>query len=192
HGLEVAVRPALAGAVQVQDDGRAPAALGATRYEHLVAVRRAVHGRGPHHKPGRRRRGALSRDAVAREAREAREQQAGGLHVLRRMSAIFVSAASPAMCPCVSLYCLKWSTSASNTENGRLSRRERCASLDSVSMRCRRLYRPVRASVTESRSSSAWLSRSRRRETRVLNTWVKKPTSPVATTGRSTERSPAA
>src|SRR2546430_6923889 len=70
------------------------------------------------------------------------------------MSAIFVSAASPAMCPCVSLYCLKWSTSASSTENGRPSRRERCASLDSVSMRCRRLYKPVSASVTESRSRS--------------------------------------
>src|SRR2546425_137971 len=53
----------------------------------------------------------------------------------RRMSAIFVRAASPAGWPCVSLYCLKWSTSANSTENGRRSRRERCASLASVPIR---------------------------------------------------------
>src|SRR5947199_212430 len=48
------------------------------------------------------------------------------------MSAILASAASPAGWPWVSLYCLKWSTSANSTENGRRSRRERCASLASA------------------------------------------------------------
>src|SRR3989441_7422254 len=106
--------------------------------------------------------------------------------VCRRISAILTSAASPPRCPWVSLYCLKWSTSASKTEKVRRSRRDRCTSLASVPIRCRRLYSPVSASVTESRSSSPWPSRSRTRATRFLNTCVTWPTSPPAPVGSST------
>src|SRR5690348_6474257 len=112
--------------------------------------------------------------------------------VRRRISAIVTSAASPARCPWVSLYCLKRSTSASSTEKVRRSRRDRCTSFARVPIRCRRLYNPVSASVTESRSSSPWLSFSRTRVTRFLNTWDNMPISPLPPTGTSTERSPAA
>src|SRR5947207_9967943 len=71
----------------MEDDWRAPAAPGAARHEHLVAVRRAVHGRGPHDEPARHGGRTLGRRAGPGEAGEACEQEHGGsLHPLRCFS----------------------------------------------------------------------------------------------------------